>query len=100
MEARFNERVQECRTEAELAEYLLDCVHIIKEYTSEASEEVSTKHVLNLKVASRKGVQRQDIYKRYMTEVEGHVDSTTARSTEDPYLKPCRGWSHVFTDIR
>jgi hypothetical protein len=103
MEARFNERVQGCRTEAELAEYLLDCVPIIKEYTSEVSEEVSTKHVLNLKVASRKGVQRQDIYKRYMTEVEGHVDATTARASED-HLKPCRGcgamFSRIFDDVQ
>ena len=103
MEARFNERVQGCRTEAELAEYLLDCIPIIKEYTSEAAEEVQTKQVLNLKVSSRKGVQRQDIYKRYMTEVEGQVDSTTVRCTED-HMKPCRGcgamFSRIFDDVQ
>jgi hypothetical protein len=101
MEARFNTRVQECKTQDELAEYLLDCVHIIKDYTSEASEEVSTKQLLNLKVASRKGVQRQDIYKRYMTEVEGQFD-VCPKGQED-HLKPCRGcgamYSRVFDDV-
>jgi hypothetical protein len=102
MEARFNERIQGCTTEAELAEYLLDCVPIIKEYTAEATEEVQTKHVLNLKVAARKGVQRQDIYKRYMTEVEGQFD-TCPRGTED-HMKPCRGcgamFSRIFDDVQ
>jgi hypothetical protein len=102
MEARFNERIQGCTTEAELAEYLLDCVPIIKEYTASAPEEVQTKHVLNLKVASRKGIQRQDIYKRYMTEVEGHIDACP-RGQED-HMKPCRGcgamFSRIFDDVQ
>ena len=66
MEARFNTKIQECRTEAELAEYLLDCIPIIKEYTSEVVETVTTQKVLGVKVATRKGIQRQDIYKRYL----------------------------------
>ena len=97
MEARFNERVQECKTEYELAEYLLDCVNIIKDYTAEASEEASTKQFLNLKVSSRKGVQRQDIYKRYMTEVEGQFD--TCPKGQDDHLKPCKGCGAMYTRV-
>jgi hypothetical protein len=102
MEARFNSRIQECRSQDEMAEYLLDCVHIIKDYTTEASEEVSTKQLLNLKVSSRKGVQRQDIYKRYMTEVEGQFD-TCPRGQEE-HTKPCVGcgamYSRIFDDVQ
>ena len=102
MEARFNSRVQECKSESELAEYLLDCVHIIKDYTTEASEEASTKQLLNLKVSSRKGVQRQDIYKRYMMEVEGQFD-TCPRGQEE-HMKPCKGcgamYSRIFDDVQ
>jgi hypothetical protein len=102
MEARFNSRVRECKTESELAEYLLDCIPIIKDYTAEAKEEVSTKQMLNFKVSSRKGVQRQDIYKRYMNEVEGEYDYQQ-KDLED-HMKPCRGcgamYARVFDDTQ
>ena len=97
MEARFKTRVQECRSQDELAEYLLDCVNIIKDYTTESTEEVSTKQLLNLKVSSRKGVQRQDIYKRYMTEVEGQFDSCP-KGQED-HQKPCRGCGAMYMRV-
>ena len=35
MEARYEERIRACSSEEELAEYLLSCVPVIKEYTSE-----------------------------------------------------------------
>lgn len=97
MEARFNLRVQECKSESELAEYLLDCLPIIKDYTAETTEEVSTKQLLNFKVATRKGVQRQDIYKRYMNEVEGQFD-VCPKGTED-HFKPCKGCGSMYTRI-
>ena len=97
MEARFNERVQECKSESELAEYLLDCISIIKDYTAEAKEEVSTKQMLNFKVSSRKGVQRQDIYKRYMNEVEDQYEAHPKGL--DDHLKPCRGCGEMFTKV-
>jgi hypothetical protein len=97
MEARFNERVQECKSESELAEYLLDCISIIKDYTAEATEEVSTKQMLNFKVSSRKGVQRQDIYKRYMNEVEDQYEAHPKGM--DDHLKPCRGCGEMFTKV-
>ena len=65
MEARYEERIKLCKSESELAEYLLSCIPIIKEYTADAATvSVSTKKVANLEVGSRKGVQRQDIYKK------------------------------------
>lgn len=80
-----------------MAEYLLDCLPIIKDYTAETTEEVSTKQLLNFKVATRKGVQRQDIYKRYLNEVEGQFD-VCPKGTED-HLKPCKGCGSMYTRI-
>ena len=56
MEAKFNSRLKECRTEQELADVLLSCVPIIREYTADVDEEQTVHNVLNLKMASRKGV--------------------------------------------
>jgi Zn ribbon nucleic-acid-binding protein len=52
-------------------------MNVIREYSQESTSEpqLQTKNVLGIKVASRKGVQRNDIYKKYLTEVENeHVD--------------------------
>lgn len=97
MEARFSARAGECRTEAELAEYLLDCMPIIKEYTSDVTETVTTQNVLGVKVATRKGLQRQDLYNRYMSEVEGHYE--TIPKAPEPHLKPCRGCGAMYTKV-
>lgn len=74
MEARYEERIRACKTDDELAEYLLSCVPVIKEYTSGASQgnETMTK-VAGLRVSTKKGVQRNDIYKKYLQEVEKDV---------------------------
>ena len=73
MEARYEERIRACSSEAELAEYLLSCIPVIKEYTSEveSGSGVSTKKVAGVYISTRKGVQRNDIYKKYLKEVEG-----------------------------
>jgi len=97
MEARFAERAKECKTQDELAEYLLDCVPIIKEYTSDAVETVTTQNVLGVKISTRKGLQRQDIYKRYLNEVEGQYD--TPVKVREEYLEPCKGCGEKFTRI-
>jgi hypothetical protein len=89
MEARYNARIKDCQTEAELCNYLLDCMSVIREYSQESTSEpqVQTKHVLGIKLASRKGVQRNDIYKKYLMEVENeHIDM--GRPT-DINCKPC-----------
>jgi hypothetical protein len=97
MEARFNTRINECKTEAELAEYLLDCIPIIKEYTSEAAELVTTQNVVGFKVATRKGIQRQDIFKRYLNEVEGQYD--VIPKPQEEHMKPCKGCGAMYTRV-
>ena len=97
MEARFAQRLNECKTEAELAEYLLDCVPIIKEYTTETVETVTTQNVLGVKISTRKGLQRQDIYNRYLNEVEGQYDAPV--KIKEEYLEPCKGCGEKFTRI-
>jgi hypothetical protein len=76
MEARFNTRMNECNNEEEMVNYLLSCVPVIREYTTEEvqGEHIETRTVANLKVGTRKGVQRNDIYKKYLREVEGEGD--------------------------
>lgn len=87
MEARYEERIKACTTEGELADYLLSCIPIIKEYTAEVSTiSGATKKVANIEVASRKGVQRKDIYKKYLQEVEG---SCIDMGKNEMHEKPC-----------
>jgi len=97
MEARYEERLRECKNEEELTEYLLKCVPVIREYTGMTAQTVTTKTVANLKVASRKGVQRNDIYKKYMKEVEDEGDYADCRVETE--LEPCKGCGKMFTRI-
>lgn len=97
MEARYVERIQACKTEDELAEYLLSCVPIIREYTSEISDvKETTTHVANLKVATKKGIQRNDIYKKYLREVEG---DSTLHAKINVHDTPCTGCGKKYTRI-
>jgi Poxvirus Late Transcription Factor VLTF3 like len=97
MEARYEERMRECRTEGELAEYLLSCIPIIKEYTADVTEiSGGTKKVANLEVSSRKGVQRKDIYKKYLQEVEGTCNEVVKK---DVHEKPCSQCGKFYTRI-
>jgi len=74
MECRYDERMRNCKNMDEMAEYLLACVPIIKEYTAEVEFKQTTKKVSSLDISSKKGVQRNDIYKKYLHEVEGEVE--------------------------
>jgi predicted nucleic-acid-binding Zn-ribbon protein len=97
MESRYEERIKDCKTEEELAQYLLMCVPVIREYTGITETTTSTKKVANLNIASKKGVQRNDIYKRYLREVEDD-DGETCRNEEDEF-QPCKGCGKMFTKI-
>jgi hypothetical protein len=80
-----------------LADYLLSCIPIIKEYTAEVSTTAGgTKKVANLEVGMRKGVQRQDIYKKYLQEVEGECTSTAKKEVHE---KPCSQCGKMYTRI-
>jgi hypothetical protein len=97
MEARYDERIKACTTDDELAEYLLSCIPIIKEYTAEVSTiSGATKKVANIEVASRKGVQRKDIYKKYLQEVEGACIDV---GKNEMHEKPCHQCGAMYGRI-
>jgi hypothetical protein len=96
MEARYDERIRSCKTEDELAEYILKCIPVIREYTGLTEETLSTRTVANLQIASRKGVQRNDIYKKYLSEVE---DESVECKVENRDYEPCKGCGKKFTMI-
>jgi len=98
MEARYEERIRACTSEEELAEYLLSCVPVIKEYTGVSTQvTTTTKTVANLQVASRKGVQRNDIYKKYLKEVEDGYDATP--KDQDVHETPCKQCGAMYARI-
>lgn len=96
MEARYEERIRNCKTEDELAEYLLACMPVIREYTEATTQTVTTKTVANLQIASRKGVQRNDIYKKYLKEVE---DEEVYEKKPEIDTEPCKNCGKTFTKI-
>jgi hypothetical protein len=99
MEARFNARMNECKNQEEMVSYLLSCVPVIREYTTEEApeEHIETRTVANLRVGSRKGVQRNDIYKKYMREVEDASDQNEMEPLH--YKLPCTSCGLFHTKI-
>ena len=99
MEARYEERIRACVSEAELAEYLLSCVPVLKEYTKEFEETTvtQTKKVAGVQISSRKGVQRNDIYKKYLKEVEDGYDYNMP--DKDIHEKPCRQCGAMYARV-
>lgn len=100
MEARYKERVESCKTDQELVEYLLACAPIIKEYGVRPTEHIQTQNVLGFEMNMRKGVQRQDLYKKYLAEVENVHEIPSGR---DPHMTPCRScnklWTKIFDEV-
>jgi DNA-directed RNA polymerase subunit F len=91
MEARYTEKIKMCKTEDELYEYLLDTVSVLREYLDEDPGEpsVQTKNVVGLKIKSKTGTRRKDIFKKYMAEVEQvHDDLYYKHNT--PEMRPCK----------
>jgi hypothetical protein len=70
MEAKYHSRINSCSNQDEMVDYILSCIPIIREYTGVGESAESTVQVANLKVTGRRGVQRKDIYKKYLAEVE------------------------------
>lgn len=109
MEARFNEKVREFqdliagadpsdvpRLEAEMYSYMARSAPFIREYHQETASETSTKTVANIKISSRKGVQRQDIYQAYLAEVEEVHGPPKAR---EGWTRPCPNCNAKFSFI-
>lgn len=98
MEARYNARIHECKSETELVDYLLSCVPVIKEYTTAADDQTPmTQQVASLKVAGRKGVRRQDIFKKYLVEVEGEYQKI--EPDKSVHEQACRGCGKFYTRV-
>jgi hypothetical protein len=98
MEARYNARIHECKSQDEMIDYLLSCIPVIKEYTTAADDQTPvTQQVASLKVAGRKGVRRKDIFKKYLNEVEGEYGRV--ESGTSPHDLPCRGCGKMYTRV-
>lgn len=99
MEVRYEERIRGCKTQAELADYLLTCVPIIREYTNEGSgpEEVRQHTALGVEIGVRKGKRREDIYKKYLHDVEGICQET--KKSDVHFEKPCLGCGKKYTKV-
>lgn len=99
MEARYAERVRSCRSDEELYEYLLDTVSVMREYIreEEAGPSVETKDVVGLKIKSKTGTRRKDIYNRYLLEVEKEHDKTEKPQNTD--FMPCKNCNAKFSFV-
>jgi len=98
MEARYDERIRNCKSADELADYLLMCVPVIREYTGITAPTVSTtKTVANLQIGSRTGVKRKDIYQKYLKEVEDENDIFEKKCEVD--VEPCKNCGKAFTKV-
>ena len=89
MEARYEEKIKACKTEEEFTEYILSCIPIIKEYTREAEVTTTTKKVANMEIGARKGVQRKDIFKKYLQEVEHEFEYEKIDVIKEAF-SPCK----------
>ena len=103
MEARYKERLDACQSEEEKVSFLLSCVPVLMEYTkTDAPPEprTETTRVANLKLSSRKGVQRGEIYKKYMREVENDWETAPKAQLHERPCSHCgKKYTRIFDDI-
>lgn len=76
MEARFKDRMNKCKTEAEMTEYLLKCIPTLREYSEPGN------------------IKRKDIYDKYMNDVE---DSPQPQKLADYNHIPCPKCNGMYT---
>ena len=87
MESRFNERLKACTSEYEIADFLLDCVPVLREYMRVDEESVTEmKKVFGVDMKMKKGTRRNDIWKQYLNEVE---KDDQVELKNDPDCNPC-----------
>jgi hypothetical protein len=106
MEARYNARVEELMSkgnDAELYEYIARCIPFLAAYESTESDATITTEVAGIKVNSRKGVQRQDIFNQYMQEVEGVHQAGLGPKLNSTYISNCKKcgskYSMIFDEV-
>ena len=100
MEARYHEKIGACKNDDEMIEYILKCVPVIREYTDETARPVpteTTRTVANLRVSTRKGVQRQDIYRKYLREVEEAHDANEKK--QEMHEAPCSQCGAMYSKV-
>lgn len=98
MEARFQTRMQECQSEQDMVDYLLTCIPVLREYTGDTTGCKETTHmVANMTIAGKKGVQRKDIYTKYMNEVEREFEPVSKHGKNTYIYQPCRGCGNQFS---
>jgi hypothetical protein len=95
MEAIYESRIKECKTQDELAEYLLKCIPTLIIYTGINTNEDKQHNLAGMHLSSKQGIQRRDVYKKYMKEVED--EAIESEISIDPYTQPCRGCGKVAT---
>lgn len=98
MELRFKTRMDEFQTDEERVSYLLNCVPIIREYTTDEST-VQSKKMMGIDVTVRKGVQRHDIFKKYLMDVEGEYDATGPEPVMAHHDRPCVSCGKFYTKV-
>jgi hypothetical protein len=106
MEARYNERLKEFQdrigsgdasAESEMYAYMAKAAPFIAMYTSEAApEESASKKVANMNIGCKKGVQRQDIFNKYLHYVE---DEPVDVRKVDSAFTACPNCKKKFTKI-
>jgi hypothetical protein len=93
MEARYNAKVEELiglGNETDLYEYIAQCIPFLAAYESTETDGVGKcSTAAGIKVSSRKGVQRQDIFNEYMQEVEGVTPLVKAGPAHAPHCNKC-----------
>jgi hypothetical protein len=102
MEAMYNERIQRCKTEQEIADYILLCIPVIREYTNTltVSEDTVRREVGGVQVSTKKGVQRNDIYKKYLREVE-YQDVELDKVKNVHQCSQCKSlYTKILDDVR
>ena len=97
MEARYKERVEACKNQEELVEYLLACAPIIKEYSETGPEETVSQRALGFDLQVKKGVRRQDIYKKYLADVENNHEIKGV--SQGHHVTPCRICKRMYTKV-
>lgn len=112
MESRFHEKVREyqgliegatdpterSRIENDMYQYMIQSAPFIKEYHEEALAEERTCTVAGVKVKTRKGVQRQDIFKSYLETVEGE-SSRSVRKKTDVHFDTCHHCGALYSIV-
>ena len=93
MEARFTERIKELQSDPEeLYKYIAECIPYIKDYTEKPEMTPST----SIFARKRGGVQRKDIFNRYLNDVEGINVDTVIKSKS--HYKRCVCGSDRFIE--